>query len=248
MFGSLRQGLSGLLDFLFPRYCAVCDDILSENERHICIKCFMTLPRTNYHLEQSSPMEEPFLGKIPLGRATAFIFYKEEFREIIADLKYRRRHVLGEFFGRMMAKEISESSSFFDGIDVIVPIPIHWKRRLKRGYNQSYHLAKGVRSVTGIPIYDNVVRRTVNNPSQTRVHRSERMANVENIFRCHAPERLRGKHILLIDDVRTTGATSLSCAISILKALGEYDEKVVNAGGTARISILTLAIAGKNYV
>lgn len=245
MRSTLRPWIGGLLDFFFPRYCIVCDDVLSESEQYVCVKCFMTMPRTGFHLEHDNIMEKSLWGKIPIGRATSFMFYKEDFKKIVLSLKYRHKHSIGIYIGMLMAKEISSESDFFNGIDAIVPIPIHWKRKLHRGYNQSYYLAKGLHFVTGIPIYDNVVRRTVNNPSQTRMNRSERKTNVENIFRCHAPEQLRGKHILLLDDVRTTGATSLSCAISILKALGEYNEKGANVSGSVKISILTLAIANK---
>ena len=123
---------------------------------------------------------------------------------------------------------------FFKDIDAIVPIPLHWKRMLKRHYNQSHYIAQGISQSTGIPIFNDVVKRMVNNVSQTQVKKQERKENVKDIFKTFHPEKIKGKHILLVDDVTTTGSTITSCAQELAKIEG------------VKISILTLAIAGRS--
>ena len=244
MISSIKSYSALLLDLFFPRYCAVCDAVLAETETHLCIKCFMELPRTNLHKMKENNLEKMYWGRMPIVHASAFMYYKEGFKNTIHSLKYRKNHAIGTYFGRLMAEEISQSSDFFADIDAIVPIPLHTYRLWKRGYNQSEFIAKGIQAVTHIPIYSDAVIRTVNNKSQTRMTHSERRKNVEDIFRCTHPELLKGKHILLVDDVITSNATTLSCATAIMQAVGT---PLPYAGDTTsvRFSVLSLAYAGK---
>ena len=133
-----------------------------------------------------------------------------------------------------MAEDI-KSSNYFDGIDIIVPVPLHWKRRIKRGYNQSYYIAKGISEATGIPVNTKIIKRIVNNPTQTHLSHSERQNNVNGIFKLKKPELIEGKHVLLVDDVITTGATTIECAKSMMKA------------PDVRFSIISLAYAGPHF-
>lgn len=244
MFSGLRLQCNRLLDLLFPRYCAVCDEVLSESEQHLCIKCFMDMPRTYFHTMKENVMEKMYWGKIPIEQASALMYYKEGFKEPVHDLKYHKNHAIGEYLGRLMAEEIIASSDFFEGIDAIVPIPLHRFRKWRRRYNQSEYIAKGIHSVTEIPIYTDAVIRTVNNRSQTKMSFFERKKNVENIFKCTQPALLRDKHILLVDDVITSNSTTLACAEAIMQAVGA---PFPYAGDTStiRFSILSLAYAGK---
>ena len=175
-----------------------------------------------------------FWGHIPIERATALFFFTgSNTRNAIHRLKYRTSPHIGEYLGQVLAEEISESS-FFEGIDAIVPIPLAKGRLLKRKYNQCDWIANGISKQTGIPVVRNAVKRVRNNKTQTRLSVEERWENVEGIFQLHNPESIAGKHVLLIDDVITTGATVISCAQTLMKA-----------GGNVRFSVVALAMAGE---
>lgn len=221
-------------ELFFPRYCAVCGIRLSKTEDCLCFSCLSRLPRTHLHLQKDNEMEKNFWGRFPLGKATAFLYYAKggDVRKLLYELKYYNNPKLGTVLGKCMASEI-RPSGFFDGIDFLLPIPLHPKRLRMRGYNQSRMLAEGISSVTRIPIaYDGLVR---NKETETQTHKSqyERWMNVNGVFACMNPKELEDKHILLVDDVMTTGATLVACADAL--------KEVRNL----RISVLTLALAGE---
>ena len=219
----------------FPRQCAVCGSSLQEGEEGICIRCNMNMPRTNYHLREDNSVERMFWGKIPLERGTSFFYYHKgsDFRHILHQLKYGGRKDLGEIMGRFMAAELA-ATGFFRGIDVIIPVPLHPRKQKLRGYNQSECIARGVSAVTGIPIDVSSVLRRRHTETQTRKSAYERWENVDGIFLLRYPERFVGKHILIVDDVLTTGATTTACA-----------DALKDVGGV-HVSILTLAVAGES--
>jgi ComF family protein len=194
--------------------------------------CNINLPRTDYHLRKDNPVEKMFWGKIPLERATSFFFYRKgsDFRQILHQLKYGGQKGIGAIMGRYMAAELLESG-FFEGVDVILPVPLHKKKQQIRGYNQSEWIARGIAAVTGISIDTESVVRRKNTETQTRKSFLERWENVEGIFELNHAESLIGKHILIVDDVLTTGATTVECASCLTDIEG------------IRISILTLAMA-----
>lgn len=208
-----------LLDFFLPRYCCVCGRQLSISENSICLNCLWRLPRTYF---QKNPKEnelaQRFWGLIPIENAASLFFYYPHTptTRIVLDLKYRGMWNIGVDIGRIIANNFKDYN-FFDGIDAIVPVPITLRRKLKRGYNQSYEIALGVSQITGIPIIANAVERFKFSESQTRKHATERKENVKNVFRLKDASRIKGKHILIIDDVITTGSTILSCAEELLK-------------------------------
>ncbi len=231
----ITQAWKETADFFLPRHCLCCGDRLSTQENHICLSCLCSLPRTNYHHAEHSPMEQIFWGRFPIEKAVSFFFYdSDNVRRLIWALKYNAAPYMGEYLGRVYAREILESG-FFDGIDLIVPVPLSWKRKLKRGYNQCEYIAKGISKETGIPIARNAVTRTTNNVTQTHLTQAERQDNVKNIFHVKDTQIIRGKHLLIIDDVLTTGATVSSLA-----------ETIAAADVQIRISVLTLSIAGQN--
>lgn len=226
----LKDWFSSFIHLLFPRSCMVCGGPLMKDEDCICTLCNMELPRTYYHLRKDNPVEQLFWGKIPLGRATSYFFYRKgsDFCRIIHQLKYGGQKEIGSIMGRYMANEMIESG-FFSGIDLIIPVPLHKKKQRLRGYNQSEWIAKGVKAVTGIPIDTESILRKKNTETQTHKSILERRDNVEGIFELQRPETLVRKHILIVDDVLTTGSTTLACASCLVKVEG------------IRISILTLA-------
>ena len=209
-----------LLDLISPRSCVICGRRLSVSEDVICNKCNLHLPRTDYAQNAfDNEMAKLFWGQIPIERAAALFHYEShsETANIIYQLKYKNHPEIGETMGRMTAREL-QRADFFDGIDGIIPIPLTRKRYRQRGYNQSYEIAKGVSEVTGLPIYNDAVQRTNFKGSQTHRWRWDRIENVESAFKLTNAERIAGKHILLMDDVVTTGATMISCAKELSKA------------------------------
>lgn len=228
----VKEWFGAFLSLLFPRCCVVCGRPLAKGEECICAVCNMDLPRTDYHLRRDNPVELLFWGKFPLERATSFFYYRKgsDFRRILHLLKYGGQKEIGTIMGRYMAAELIESG-FFQGIDVIIPIPLHETKQRIRGYNQSEWIARGIAAVTGIPVDTEAVVRRKYTETQTRKSIFERWENVEGIFELHHAESLIGKHVLIVDDVLTTGATTVACASRIMEVEG------------IRISVLTLAVA-----
>ncbi len=228
-----RDWLSAFVRLFFPARCAVCGAPLQTGEEGICLSCNMDMPRTGYHLHRDNPVARLFWGKFPLERATSYIYYNkgDDSRRLLHLLKYGGREDLGEVMGRFMAAEFAPSG-FFRNVDVIVPVPLHPKRQRSRGYNQSACIARGISAVTGIPVDTLSVIRHKATETQTRKSTFERWENVDGIFQLSSPERFTDKHILLIDDVLTTGSTVTACADAF-----QGVDKI-------RISVLTLAMAG----
>ena len=225
--------LRAFLDFAFPRSCQICNRRLSTHEELICGECNFTLPRTNYHTDAyENPLAQLFWGLIPIQKAAALFFYapNHEVSAAIYNLKYHNEPGVGVSFGELMAKDFS-AADFFNDIDIIVPVPITWRRRMQREYNQSELIADGISKVTGIPVVTNAVKRVHFHESQTKMQLSERIKNVENAFRLLRPDLVAGKHVLLVDDIITTGSTIISCAKEIAKA-GDVTFSVGSAGFT----------------
>lgn len=223
---------SDIWELFFPRYCVLCGKRLLKEEECLCVKCLMELPRTRIFQEERKGLEMEFWGKLPIERANAFFYYSKgnDVRRLLYELKYYGNSALGVFMGKCMAMEL-QPLGFFEGVDCIVPVPLHEKKKRKRGYNQSEKLAEGLSSVTGIPVHDKLVVRSQYTDTQTRKGRYERWMNVKDVFECVSVSGLEGKHILLVDDVMTTGATIVACADAFSKV------------SCLRISVLTLAIA-----
>lgn len=204
-----------ILDFIAPRRCVMCDNRLSVSEEYVCAVCHLHLPRTAFHLHPfDNIMAKLFWGQIPIERSTALFFYQPHSQpsHILYQLKYDNNPDIGIAMGRIMATEVIKSP-FFDGIDIIIPIPLAPKRFRQRGYNQSECIARGISDITQIPVNTTSVTRTHFAKSQTRLSRWERIENVQDIFLFKGNvSSLEGKHILLVDDVTTTGATIIACA------------------------------------
>ena len=220
------------MDLISPRLCVVCGNRLAVTEETLCSKCYLHLPRTDFTNDlYENMMAKLFWGQIKLEKATALFYYEPhaETAQILYELKYKNHPEIGVVMGRMMAKELMKSGLFED-IDALVPVPLAKKRERERGYNQSLELAKGVSEVTGLPIANLVIRRTKFVGSQTKRGRWERNENVEHVFEL-VDDNISDQHLLLIDDVVTTGATVIACAKEMQKA------------SNVKISVLALGFA-----
>jgi ComF family protein len=224
--------LNDFLGLIFPETCAACGEVLMKNERIICLSCNYHLPKTYFHLDQNNPVSLIFWGRIRIENATAYYYFNKasRFRHLIHELKYKGRQDIGIELGRIFGYEIMACKGFRH-VDLVLPVPLHRKKYKKRGFNQSECIARGIAEVMGKPLDNSSVIRSVNSSTQTRKSRYERWLNVEGIFNIVDPLSLTGKHILLIDDVITTGATLESCATEILKVEG------------TRVSVAVLAMA-----
>jgi ComF family protein len=207
------------ISLLFPRLCYGCGNHLMRNETLICTECYILIPRTNYHLKPDNPVSQLFWGRCLIEKAAAFSFYTKDsrIRKLIHQLKYKGIRELGSELGRIYGNSL-KSSGFLEEIDLIIPVPLHPSKKRQRGFNQSDLISRGISETTGIPMNsDLLVRKTVTK-TQTRKSRYDRWTNVQDIFRVTDKDRLKDKHILLVDDVITTGSTIEACANEILKA------------------------------
>lgn len=227
----IKPLIQSLLSLFYPQTCPVCNRILIDGEKFICMHCLFQIPRTHYHLASQNQAEERFRGKIPIRKASAFLYYSKggKTQKVIAEIKYKGNFRMGEWIGEIMAGEMIRSS-FFEDIDMIVPVPLHKKRERQRGYNQAEAISKGVGKGCNIPVNNTCLIRKSGNSTQTRKSIFERWLNTQGIFEVRYPEQVNGKHVLIIDDVLTTGSTIEACAASLLKCKN------------VKISILTLAI------
>jgi len=228
----MKNLFADLLDLIYPNLCFICGETLLKSESHICLSCLNNIPRTNYHLLTDNPVEKRFWGKAPIFRGTSFFFFQKgsPFQKLLHELKYKGNKEIGEILGRYAAAELLNSPDFCS-IDIIIPIPLHPKRFAQRGYNQSEWIGKGLSAVLDKPQDTNTLKRVKQTTTQTKKSVFERFENTEGIFELSGAKELEGKHLLLIDDVLTTGST-LNAAINTLLNIPNV-----------KISIFTLAIA-----
>ena len=229
--------LNDIKDFFFPRHCVCCGRKLLTGEHTVCLACQVELPRTHISGQPGSALEKSFWGCFPIERAASLFYYHKGGIEaqILYAMKYHGHRLACLQMGKEMAYEF-RSHGFFDGVDYIVPIPLHKERLRQRGYNQSELLAEGISSVIQIPLCTDAVQRVHNNATQTHKSGYERWNNVSGLFvSTPLAVRLKDKHILVVDDVLTTGAT----IVSFCDALSQIEG--------LRISVATLAWA-RNWI
>ncbi len=231
MLEKLKYYLKAGTDAVMPRRCPVCDTVLGTDEPFLCRRCLMALPRTHVERVHFNAMEQLFAGKVPVERAAALFYYEKgsPYSSILHDVKYHNMARLGVWIGELAVKEMD---GFFDGIDVVVPVPLHRDKLVQRGYNQATMIARGIANKTGATLIE-AVTATRPHSTQTRKGAYERWLNTQGTVAAipDAPNLLHDKHILLVDDVVTTGATLLSCAEALIPIPG------------ITISIFTLSMA-----
>jgi ComF family protein len=224
--------LDYLTELLFPRLCVVCGDRLIEQEQWICLNCLHHIPRTNFHLSADNPVAQIFYGRVPIEYATSFFYFSKgsQYQTLLHSLKYKGMKELGAEIGKHFGIDLMQSPGF-SSVDVICPVPLHPSKEKKRGYNQSWWIASGIAKQMNKELDAQNLKRVTATETQTRKSRFERWQNVEGIFELSNPETFEGKHILLVDDVVTTGSTLEACAVAIHSATN------------AKVSIATLATA-----
>ena len=221
--------LSSLLNLVFPKLCVCCGDSLMEGEENFCLTCLYSLPRLAKQDYTDNRIMDLFLGRVKLEKAFSWCMFEKQtsVQNILHHIKYKDKDYLARQMGEIMAREMPD---FFADIDAIVPVPLHKKKQKIRGYNQSQEIAKGVQSVVGLPIFSELLTRTRFSETQTHKNKDQRWQNVQGLFTLEPNEGFEGKHLLLIDDVLTTGSTAIACL--------EELQKIPNV----RLSFLSLAV------
>lgn len=244
------NGIRSIADLLLPRVCIVCGCRLFRHERHICLSCLMDMPQTRFWSTPHNPMADRFNELIEKGledgseryafAAALFLYHSEAgYRHIPYQIKYHGNTSAGEFFGKMLGKKMASSSSWAD-IDMIIPVPLHWTRQWKRGYNQAEVIASAIASETGVPIRTDILERRRRTRTQTKLDIEDKVRNVAGAFSVSedaaAIFRNGGniRHILLVDDVFTTGSTLYSCFLALRAVFPP----------SVRISVATLGFVG----
>lgn len=224
---------SSIIDLFFPKTCTICNNLLIENEKHICIKCLIELPMTSHCTNiDNNETSKLFEGKFPFQKAASYCYFVKggSMQKVIHDIKYHNNQELAIYFGFLAGIAFKESG-LFENIDILLPVPLHPNRLKERGYNQALLIAEGINKATQIPISTDILKRVIYNSSQTKNNKYNRWKNTSDIFDISDSDLLENKSILLIDDVITTGSTIDSCVNTVLKKT------------QCQISIFSIAIA-----
>lgn len=229
---AIQRLTADFIGLLFPTLCNSCGTNLTHAEKEICIKCLFDLPYTDYHIYAENRVAKQFWGRLPVHAAMAMLYFKKGTRvqHLIHNLKYNGKTDLGVKLGELLANKLRNSPSFKD-IDLIIPVPLHPKKLRIRGYNQSEHIAIGLGKELNLPIDSKSLIRKKATATQTKKARYFRFENMQTVFDVISRERIENKHVLLIDDVITTGATLEACGNALL------------ANGIKKLSIASIAFA-----
>ena len=224
--------IKDFFSLIFPQVCVACGNALYKNEKSICMFCIYHLPKTNFHTDKENPIAKIFWGRAPINAASAYYTFAKggNVQHLIHQFKYKGQKEVGITIGKLYGEEL-KSNEYYKLIDVIIPVPLHKKKLRKRGYNQSEYFAEGLAQGMNVMTDCKSLYRALASETQTRKSRFNRWKNVESVFQLKDSTSLIGKHILLVDDVITTGATLEACAHTLLKIPG------------VTISIVTMAYA-----
>ncbi len=229
---STQNYVKDLIALFYPNICLGCERALKKQEQLVCLHCQYTMPQTNFHLTPDNPIEKHFWGRIWIESACALYGFKKKSRvqQLMHHLKYKGRRELGVYLGAYYGRILKKAKTH-DHIDYIIPVPLHPKKERKRGYNQSDAIAEGISKGLGIPWSTDFLKCSLNTSSQTRKSRFDRWKNVSTKFEVYQADELQDKHLLLVDDVVTTGATLEACGLVLLES------------ANVKLSIATLACA-----
>ncbi|MCX7954379.1 MAG: ComF family protein [Bacteroidales bacterium] len=225
--------LNDFIKLFFPELCKSCGTNLLRNEKYICTTCLSELPFTNYHKYIENPVHQIFWGRIKIEFATSLFYFSKhsKVQTLLHRLKYEGDKSVGYFLGELLGQKLSESS-FFNDVNYIVPVPLHPKKIIRRGYNQSQIISEGISKIINKPVA-NIIERITETQTQTKKTRIERWTNVSDVFRLKIidKEKYYNKHFLIVDDVITTGATIEACANTLISL------------ENAKVSVATIAKA-----
>lgn len=220
------------ISLLYPKYCFACREGLIKGEETICSRCMIELPRTNYHFELKNALFKRLDGRIPLSFALAFFLFRKggKVQQLLHALKYSNHPEIGEVLGEVYGEELKQAN-YGEKFNIIIPVPLHASRKRKRGYNQSEEFAKGLSKSLKVPFSGDALERIIKTETQTRKTKLKRWQNVSEVFQLKDQDQIFNKHVLLVDDVITTGATIEACA------------QVLLDNGCSSISIASIAYA-----
>ncbi len=222
-----------LLNLFYPKTCQICEKILVINERVVCVNCIHELPVTNFHLDNENMVKKVFYGRMEIEHATALLLFhkKGSVQKLIHQLKYRGHQEIGMFLGDWMGTDLANTPSF-KKIEAVIPVPLHRKKLRSRGFNQVEGFGKAISNALEVPYLNNVLLKKSFSKTQTVKARLARWGNIEETFVLANGSLIHNKHVLLVDDIITTGATLEACAT------------VIQDAGGVKISVATMAVAG----
>ncbi len=229
----LKEIKDSFLHLLFPHVCTGCGNDIINDTNELCMRCIAAMPETYFEIHAGNPVEKLFWGRLPLvGASAQFYFTKESLMQhLMHQFKYKGNKELGLQVGRMMGEQLKKSGRF--EVDALIPLPLFPARQRKRGFNQATVLCEGMAKIMNIPVWDDIITRPQRTETQTKKGRVERLKNMEGKFILSNPAIISNKHLLLVDDVITTGATLEACGNELLQ-----DENV-------RVSLATLCVASR---
>jgi ComF family protein len=229
---TLTQVFDDVLGLFYPQLCITCGERLISQEKYLCMKCWFDIPISRFENENENKVAQLFWGRVQIEHATSYFNYRKgsRYQKLIHFIKYKGLKELGLETGRRFGDILAEAENF-NQVDKIVPVPLHPKKHKKRGFNQSEWIALGISESLNKPMLENNLYRKIFTSTQTRKNRFERWQNVEGIFGIKNPEEFENQHVLIVDDVVTTGSTLEACAYELLKVSG------------VKVSMATLAFA-----
>ena len=228
----LKEYTNDFYRLFYPQLCGACDVPLAKGEEHLCFNCRLELPFTNFETIKDNPVEKIFYGRVDINFATSLLYFSkgEKVQNIMHNIKYNEQKELAVFMGGIFGERL-QNNSYLKDVTTIIPVPLHPQKQHLRGYNQSSLFAEGINEIMNVELSIDILRRDIHTETQTKKTRIERWENVENAFVIKKPNTLEHKHILLIDDVLTTGATLEACAQTLMK------------NNNCKVSIATVAFA-----
>lgn len=221
------------ISLFYPEVCITCGEGLAEKEEFICTSCFYKLPRTEYHNNPANTLYKVFYGRAEIKAATAYCYYSKGgmVQDLVHEIKYNGKRELGTCFGKWYGAELKNVSPFSE-LDYIIPVPLHPKKLKRRGYNQSACFAEGLSKAMNVPVLPDGLKRLKDTETQTNKSRFDRWENVKDVFSVDNKQQLQNKHVLLVDDIITTGATMEAC-IHALNAVPVASVSVASIGYVA---------------